>query len=144
MILFRLILILFAFFASCSSHYLTVQMDFLRREQLASFHVDTPDPLLDAPLIGQRLFVHWNIPPSLLEYEDLHLDIVIRFLNHTEMKMTVPINICSGTYIYLLEGKDFCERLGFLTYKADLVGNGCILDMWRHQLWTELIVLNVQ
>lgn len=137
------ILLAFAWvLTSCCTGHLTVQSEFLRREKLASYHVNTPDPALDEPLQGQRLLVSWFIPPSYLSYEQLYLKVVIRFIDRTEMTLYVNVDQLSATYIYTLKDQDFCEKGGFLTYKVDLIGDGCILANWRHQLWTELIKLD--
>lgn len=124
---------------SCSSCPLSVQTEYLHREKLASYHVNTPDPLLDAPLLGQKLLVDWSLTKDYLCYEDLHLDIIIRFWNHQEFKSYVPIAQLTGTYLYEIRGEQFSELGGIQTYKVDLVGSGCILDEWKHQLWVELI-----
>lgn len=131
------------FFSSCTPHSLSVQTDFLRREQLASYHVNTPDPMLNEPLLGQRLMVNWKVPPYYLHYPNLHLRIVIRFLNRTQLIKEIPIDTPAGIYIYVIQNEEFLERKGFLTYKVEMIGDNFILKEWQHQLWTELIKLDI-
>lgn len=120
---------------------LSIQTEFLRREKLASYHVHTPDPLLNQPLVGQRILLEWTIPDCYFAYEDLHIELTIRFGNRTEEIKYLKALDKSGMYIYLLRDKEFQDRKGIQTYKAELIGGGCILSEWRHQLWTEMILI---
>ena len=120
---------------------LTVHSDYLSVDHLASWHINTPDPLLNRPPFGQRLFVSWSVPRKYTFYQDLHLLITIRFRNREEMIKKVPIRENSGTYRYCLLEDKYCETGGFLTYKVQLKAGDCILEEWRHQIWAELIVI---
>lgn len=138
--------IIFAFLtlaclSSCISSRLTVYTDYLSKENLASYFVDTPDPYLNNPTIGQRLIVIWTLKKRHLLYQDLHLSMTIRFRNKKEITLTHPINHPKGTYVYCLLNQDYIDHDGIITYKVELVGNGQILDEWRHQIWTELILV---
>lgn len=126
----------------CSSEYLTIYTDYLSHENLASYHIGTPDPQLNNPPIGQRLLISWSLPKNYLQKEDLHLDIIIRFRNREELKQNVAIFKSSGTYIYSLLNDEYFEKKGILAYKIDLVTKDEIIEEWRHQLWTELLKLN--
>lgn len=139
LLILTLMLCLLAFSCSGQRSSLSVQSQYLRREQLASFHVGTPDPMLYCPLTGQRVIVEWSIPYHYLEYNDLHIEIVIRFGDRSEMARCIPLDRLSGLYFYELRDEEFCEKGGIRTYKVDLMGDGCILETWHHQLWTELI-----
>ncbi|MBA3956906.1 MAG: hypothetical protein H0X51_00720 [Parachlamydiaceae bacterium] len=123
---------------------LTVQTDFLRRQRLASFHVRTPDPLLVNPLVGQRVLIQWNLPPEWLEHEDLHLEFTIRFGNRTQLLKKVRVDCAKGLYVYVLADDEFCQKEGIVSYKVDLVHDDCILVAWRHQLWVELIDIQIE
>lgn len=124
----------------CSRNtYLSVQTLYLTRESLASYYVETPDPMLINPPVGQKLLVSWSVPHSYLDYEDLHLAIRIRLRNCKEVEIHVPIKKACDSYIYVVSNESFFETKGILTYKVDLVGGGHLLEEWRHQLWHELI-----
>lgn len=125
---------------SCSREYLNIYTEYLSRKNLASYRVGTPDPLLNNPPVGQRLIISWSLPKSLLSKENLHLELKVRFRNREEIQETVSICHSSGTYYYYLINQDFFTKGGILTYKVDLVGSGEVLEEWRHQLWTELIL----
>lgn len=132
-------LICLLFLTSCSNEHLSVHTEYINAEYLASYHVRTPDPLLANPPYGQQLIVQWNIPRDYLSYEDLHLRVQIRFRNRKEIIQEVPIHQRLCCYQYELLNSAFCETGGILTYKIEIIGDGCVLDDWRHQLWTELI-----
>ncbi len=132
-------------FSSCSQNtYLSVQTVYFTRESLASYYVETPDPMLINPPVGQKLLVTWSLPGTYLDYADLHLNIRIRFRNREEVNFNVPIEKTCGTYIYVVANDDFFNTNGILTYKVDLWGGGIVLEEWRHQLWHELIHVGEQ
>lgn len=133
LLIFALLLI------GCTNEHLSVHTEYINEEHLASFHVRTPDPLLCNPPIGQQLIVQWNIPRDYLHYDDLRLRLQIRFRNRQELIQEVPIQQRLCFYRYELLNEAFCETGGILTYKIEILGDGCVLDEWRHQLWTELI-----
>lgn len=128
--------------SGCTRERLTVYTDYLSRQNLASYHVGTPDPRLNNPPVGQRLIISWSLPKKYLCMDDLHLEATIRLWNHEEIKENIQLYKLSGTYIYSLINEDFFDTEGIMTYKVDLIGNNEVLDEWRHQLWTELIILN--
>lgn len=130
---------LLAFFQSCSSGYLYVHTDYLSHENLASFHVGSPDPALENPTVGQQLIISWTIPKQFLEYENLHLNITIRYHNMQEVIFNVCIDKITGLYIYSLLNEEYFAVKGIQTYKVDLIGSGCLLEQWRHQMWIDLI-----
>jgi len=124
---------------SCCRAPLSVHTDFLRREKLASFNVDTPDPSLSYPRLGQRLLVDWSLNSCYANYSVLQLEIRIRFGDRSEVTRYATLNQLSGVYIYILEGEEFIQKKGIFTYKVDLIGDNCVLHTWQHQLWKELI-----
>ncbi|MFI5343180.1 MAG: hypothetical protein ACHQUC_03055 [Chlamydiales bacterium] len=144
MIFFRTIsLLAIGFLTSCQVHHLNVQTQYLTHENLASYYVGTPDPEKDCPTIGQRLLIEWSLPTDDLCSGDLKLNLKIRFRNKKEDEVWVPINEKSGTYLYYVINKKYCQTGGIATYKVDLIGNGCILETWQHPLWSELITFQI-
>lgn len=128
-------------FFGCTRQVLTVQTEFLSHENLASYHVRTPDPRLWNPPIGQRLLINWRIPVYFGKMTDLKLVLKLRFYDHTEKTELIEVAKPTGIYIYSLLNEEYCEKKGILTYKAQLWSGNHILDEWRHQLWVELITL---
>lgn len=128
--------------SGCCGKTISLFSDYLTKENLASFHVETPDPNLCNPPFGQRLFLTWSLkhlkqPCDM--YSDLRVQITIRFKNREQIVKEVKLLKNSGTYVYYLLNEDFCRMGGIMTYKAILYGDGCPLEEWRHQLWAELI-----
>lgn len=132
--------LLFFLLAGCANRgYLSIQTVYLTRETLASYYVGTPDPMLIDPPVGQKLLVSWTVPRYYLNYQDLHLHVRIRLKNHEEVLIDVPVNKCWGSYTYTVANEAYFDCKGILTYKVDLIGNQCVLEEWKHQLWHELI-----
>lgn len=120
---------------------LTVHTEYLSHENLASFHVGTPDPRLFCPTIGERLILSWNIPTSCQSSNDLHIKITIRFRNREQIEKNIDLQRFQGIYIYPLLDEDYFEKDGILTYKVELFSGEELLENWHHQLWAEQIIL---
>jgi hypothetical protein len=67
------------------------------------------------------------------------LHVRIRLKNHEEVLIDVPVDKCWGSYTYKVANEAYFDCKGILTYKVDLIGNQCVLEEWKHQLWHELI-----
>jgi len=131
------------FFYSCCRSSLTVQTDYLTQKDLASYYVGTPDPRQNFATVGQRLIICWSLPKFYLSYQDLHLEVTIRFRNRQEIIEIFDILQARGTYVFELLNSDYALKKGILTYKVDLVGGGVVLEEWRHKIWSDLIVHNI-
>lgn len=127
---------------SCTYQRLSVQTAYLSRESLASYYVQTPDPQLDTPPIGQRLIISWCIPKNFLDYPDLHLQITVRLRNREQETRQVPLTKTRGTYLYEILNEKFCQSGGIRTYKIDLIGHNCVLEKWQHPLWVDSITFD--
>lgn len=127
--------------SSCTKH-LSVQTRYLSEESLASYYVNTPDPNLLHPIAGQRLLIMWNLPKEYEIYEELEVHLKVRWRNHQEERVIIPVkDNLRGYYMYDLVKERYCESGGILTYKVEVVGDGIILDSWIHPLWAKLIIL---
>jgi len=120
----------------CSSRILTVRTEYINEEYLASYHVETPDPALYNPPVGQRLIIHWHLTCAC---DDMYLRLQVRYRNREENVIKVPISIKSGYYCYTLLDEEYCRTRGILTYRVELICDGCVVTEWRHQLWADLI-----
>lgn len=125
--------------SSCVRSRLAVYTDYVCSQSLASYYVGTPDPLLNNPPVGQRLIIIWTLQKKHLCCPDLHLKISLRFKNRKEIEVNHNIDTPQGTYVYAVLNQDYLETQGIQTYKVELISEGCILDEWRHQIWTNLI-----
>jgi hypothetical protein len=128
--------------AGCNINGLSVHTDYLSRQNLASYHVNTPDPRLSDPPIGQRLIITWAFPKHYLSLPDLHLELTLRFRTREQAIQDIPLSKASGTFVYALLNEEYFDKQGILTYKVRLIGNGQVLDEWKHQMWTELITFS--
>lgn len=124
---------------SCTRSNLTVQTDFLSRKSLASYYVDTPDPNQNHPPLGERLIIHWSLPPSFQSFPDLQLNLTVRFGNRTEITETYRLNKLCGYQVYKLSGDQYIAKRGIFTYKATISSHEKILETFTHQMWINLI-----
>jgi len=123
----------------CSRQSLDVQSEYITYEDLASYHVETPDPRKECPDTGQRLFVRWSLPRHCLIPGKSTLTLVIRYGDGEERHMTINLKHSRGLLTYrLLNDEYFCKG-GILTYKAYITIEDCIVDEWIHQIWTDKI-----
>jgi hypothetical protein len=128
--------------SGCLLHRLDVQTQYLSRENLASYHVGTPDPNLDNPIIGQRLLIQWSLCANEIEGQVLFLHLLIRLRDHREQEFDIPITKKWGFYIYDLTNEDYCTSGGVLTYKAEIRNESCVIASWKHPLWANLITFD--
>lgn len=124
---------------SCKTHYLNVQTQYLSRENLASFHINSPDPCLEKPIIGQRLLIEWALPKNFCHYPNINMKLKVRFRNHKEEEISIPIQKRWGNYLYCVLEDQYFKTQGIVTYKVDLFTDNCLISSWKHPLWSELI-----
>jgi hypothetical protein len=137
-----LLLLLCTFLSGCvSGDRLSAFSEYVNREDLASYRVGTPDPSLNYPTIGQRLFISWKLP-SEYACQELMLKLTMRFRDRTEIVQPVILHQISGTYVFELLNDDYFNHKGFLTYKIELFADQQLVDRWCHQMWVELITFN--
>jgi hypothetical protein len=134
-----LLLVLLFGGVSCNKQYLSVHTDYISHRTLASYYVNTPDPLLNDPPIGQRLILSWSIPKCTIPGNDLKLRIYIRFWNRQQIVKVEPITKQRGTVVYTLMNEDYISARGIMSYKAEIVDDDVIIAEWKHQIWTEVI-----
>ena len=132
------LLCLGALLNSCSSG-LTIQTNYLTRRNLASYHVNTPDPDLNKPLVGQRILLQWRLPYWIENYDNPHILLRLRFGNKTVSERSIPIQNSIGHYVFTLLDDEYWKNEGIESYQALLYGNGEILEKCTHRLWVELI-----
>ncbi len=127
---------------ACAPQKLSVFTTYVTRENLASYYVGTPDPKLNHPDVGQKLFVTWRLPPQYLEKQPLMLRLYLRYHNRTYKTFEVEITQLSGCYIYSLLNTEFFDTEGLLSYKIQILNNDVVLDEWRHKIWADPIIFN--
>lgn len=125
--------------ASCYRQPLEVYIDAISGDQLASNHVDTPDPRRFCPDIGQMLVVTWNLPRADLERE---IVLTIRYGDRSETTHNLILTSMRGLKIFELINEEYCQKQGISTFKADLYEEGCLIETVQHMLWCDLITLD--
>jgi hypothetical protein len=128
----------------CSSTGISVQNQYFSREDLASHIIGTPDPERNCPPIGQRLIIQWKYPHDAVETANMQLVLTVRLRDYTEERLIIPINNSRGTYLYELRNQRYFDSCGIATYKIETWACGRLVDVWRHQLWTDLITIDQQ
>lgn len=126
---------------SCTSEILKVHSDYLSHENLASYHVGTPDPRLNCPPVGQRLIISWLLPKDYANYSDLYLHLQIRFYDQQQEERWIPIHKRKGDYVFCLINEAYLTRGGIATYQVELKSGEICLDQWTHVLWADWIPL---
>lgn len=129
----------------CDRHrYLVVYNEYIAPDYLASSYVGTPDPRKCCEFCGQRLIIRWRLPKgSLFKRDEAYLLLTLRFRCEEMEEVCVPMRRDYGTYVYWLMNDEYRQKDGILTYKVEMWMDGELLDVWEHQVWTELIRLDV-
>lgn len=123
---------------SCSREYLRVQVDYISKQNLASYHVCTPDPRLINPPQGQRMLISWYLDREKLSH-NINIKVTLRYGNQTEEEFWIYPKKQYGFYTLCLLNREYYEKGGIITYKAEMFIDHCLVKEWRHQLWTKLI-----
>lgn len=134
-----LILALILILSSCHRSWIECRTEFLYPNYLASEKIDTPDPAR-ACFFGQQILVHWRLPPSSLRCP-IFLVLNIRYGNKEIEKMEIPVTTTRGWWIFRLLNQKYSEKEGILSFKAELIQEGELLDSWTHFLWADLITI---
>ncbi|MEC7839160.1 MAG: hypothetical protein VX777_03875 [Chlamydiota bacterium] len=137
LILFSLLIL-----TSCNKNLLRVQVDYISKESLASYHVGTPDPRLIYPPVGQRMIISWLIPKQHFDTNDITIKVTMHFGDHSIDTLNITPKNAMGMYVYCLLNDRYYDKCGFLTYKAEVCCNGMVIEKWQHHLWTELITFD--
>lgn len=122
------------FLLSCQkSQLLSGRREFISRQSLASFVVETPDPNLICPPIGESLVVS-----SCILNNNLTLRATLRYMNGEEEVVLRPLN--SKHIRFDLVNDEYLKKGGFRTYKLELInGQEEEVASFSHHLFTELI-----
>lgn len=118
---------------------LSLAQDRVDARYLASTHVGTPDPRQADPPKGQRIIIDWYLPEEVFVKEP-RIDLHLLFWNNTTQVVSYPLKRRSGHKVYYLLNKEFEEKKGILTYKAQIItADGSVYSEWKHQLWVNFI-----
>lgn len=135
----KLILLALLLLCGCVYRPLTVQTQYFSKKDLASFRVDTPDPQLNTPPIGQRLVISWDLKDQWNWYEELHLKLTVRYRNREEITQETALYKACGYYLFNVADQNYFDTGGIQTYKVEMIGDGTVIHRVDHQLWNNLI-----
>lgn len=120
---------------SCSRGPLSVQTEYWRQKDLASYIVDTPDPQKQEPIFGQRIRISWSTAAK----DPLTLNVTIRLKNGDEIHDVYPLKKPTGELIVPVVGDNFTQKGGILSYKIILLSGSEVIAETHHRFWVELI-----
>jgi hypothetical protein len=105
---------------------------------LASYHVQTPDPRLQDPPNGQKLSVSWDFPLSIFR-ENLTMFVTVRFWDNKQDVFVKKLDTKRGYHVLKFVKKD----VKILTYKVEVFNeDNEIVEVWKHQFYKPLIDIN--
>ena|SRR3990167_6966884 len=129
-------------FFSCQKYYISIAQEKIDKDFLASTHVRTPDSRQKNPPLGDRLILEWQVPRGLL-HEDPLFQLHVIYKDYTEQFFTYPILHRTDYAVYTLEGEEYLEKKGILTYEAKILTNkDAVFREWKHQLFVQLIQID--
>ena len=121
----------------CHRSYLSCRSEYLYPTHLASQKVNTPDPDKGC-FYGQQIIVHWDLPKNcLIRPVELHLH--IRYGNREIEQVSHTLEKGRGWFIHRVVNRDYWCQEGILSFYAELLQDGEVLDDWTHYLWVPII-----
>lgn len=124
---------------ACTKPGLTIRSEYFTKKNLASVHVDTPDPRKMSMDFGQRIILSWYLPKETFNAGQTTLTVRIRLQNGEEKTEAFPLTATHGTKIINVFGEDFTVKGGIQSYFASIDVNGKSVASSRHKLWSEKI-----
>lgn len=123
---------------ACTRPPLQVEIKYISRENLASYYVNTPDPHLLYPKVGQDLAIQWNIPEE--EFSpDLYLVISLNMRDYTERECCYRLNRPTGYKVISVANDDYFSSGGILSFRVEIQRDGIAVYCRKHQLHVDLI-----
>lgn len=126
---------------ACTRPPLQVEIKYISRESLASYYVNTPDPRLFYPKVGQELLIQWNLPE--VEFsQDLMLVVFLNMRDYTEREFAFRLNNASGHKVISVANEDYFSTGGILSFRVEILRGNVPLYSRNHQLYVKLIRLD--
>ncbi len=130
---------LFFTIVSCSHPYLSVRSDYFSRKDLASYHLDTPDPRKNQAIYGQRIYISWYLPSKEFSEGTTFLEIQVPLKNGKILSEKKPLERRFGRYNYPIQGDVYTESGGLLSYLVQITNDGKVIAESRHKFYREPI-----
>lgn len=129
-----------AVLSSCSSSKVVVERYPIVPEDLPSYYVESPDPELKNPIIGQVLNCRYRVKNPDKNKMPYFLILKVIYKNLDEEIKSVTIFKEEGSFEFPVVGEKYEATGGVLTYRADLTTfDGEEVANFKHRLWFDLI-----
>jgi len=122
--------------SSCAQPKLQVRTFYTSRNDLASYVLDTPDPLKSTKGLGQTVWIRWsgrNLP------NETHLDVTLRFNDLSERHEQYPLSSTCGWIMVDIPDHEYKQKGGLLSYAIKLRTKDEVLATSYHKMWTDKI-----
>ncbi len=128
-------------FVGCQRPLVQARSEPLAASYLASEKVDTPDPWRKC-YVGQQIIIRWSLPRSQRPLlDDYTIVLTTRDAFGCEEKRCFKPPQLRGFWILDFVNDTYWEKGGIPTYKVELFLNEELIDMWKHHIWVERIVI---
>ncbi|CDR33958.1 hypothetical protein [Criblamydia sequanensis] len=124
---------------SCTRSPFQVHLEYISKEQLASYHVGTPDPRLVLMPVGQRVVIQWRLEEPIFDLGTWKIALYFRYKNQTEGFSEIFLIKSRGQHIFELADEQYFSTCGILAWKAELIKDDEVMLVKQHLLWTRLI-----
>ena len=133
-------LLFLSIFVGCSTSSVTVNRYPVLPQDLPSAYIESPDPLLKNPPIGQVLDVKYRLKNLKKEEIPYLLVLKVIYKNLDEETISHAVFKEKGSFEFSCIDDKYESTGGILTYKADLTTfDGEPIAEFKHKLWFELI-----
>ncbi|MBI3900853.1 MAG: hypothetical protein HY324_01725 [Chlamydiia bacterium] len=137
---YRILLAITLLFLGGCFRPLSCRSEYLYPSYLASSRVNTPDPQMGA-FVGEQIVIAWHLPRR-YRCHPASILLHVRYGDHTLATFEKSLDTEKGWWIYrLLSGEYQCHK-GILSFDAQLLCAGEVVDEWRHSLWVPVITLS--
>lgn len=131
------------FLTGCSHSYVSSRVYPYTRKDLASYHLDTPDPVKATMLPTQVIAIDWKLPLSALRKgtDQYKLVAFIRYQDETEKQVEIPVTSIFGKTRIEIDPQEAngSPKGGIKSYKILLMRNSEVIAQSRHKLWEDKI-----
>ncbi len=124
----------------CTTSHVTVNRYPVLPQDLPSAYIESPDPMLKNPLIGQVLDVRYRVKH--LEKEKIPYLLILKVIYKNLEEETISHAVFNekGSFEFSCVNDTYESTGGILTYRADLTTfDGEVIAAFKHKLWFELI-----
>ena len=123
---------------SCARAPVSVRTEKLGPKHLASYHVETPDPLRCTFFKGQQLVLSWHFCKHKIK-GPLRLKLLLIRANHTLEVIKQPLACLSGTKVFYFLGRDWCIKGEILTWRAEIYDEDTLVGLHYQKPWVDWI-----